>query len=377
MDSELGPFEIIEKHGRTILRLHGTSQQPARVEASETRTILTAFVEGLDVDIRYATILGPFELTPISGEFERTENGRLRVAGTVDFWNSTFLGPVSLRGASFGGNVHLFSCTFTRNTSFSGASFRRDADFRSTVFNGDVAFMDVLFCGDAHFGETEFYGEVRFGGAFAERPASFSDIKFRENTVLAGLWNHILRPFLNLPAHLFSRELPERKVTTFLGLNTTIIDGASNAYLKRYIGDEQWIRSWRLRGKIRQSLFLFWELTSHCGRSFGLWMFWVLAAATVFGAVFADYSAPAWLPEPIEALLIRMDPDVAVSSSTRIPTPFTPYYFSIVTFTTLGFGDIHPLNFAGEVWLVVEVLLGYVMLGGLIGIFANKLARRS
>ena len=377
MDSELGPFKVVEKHGRTILWLRGTSQQPARVEASETRTILTALAEGLDVDIRYASILGPLELSLISKEFDRTEDGRLRVAGNVNFENSEFRGPVSLSGASFGGNVHIFSCTFPCNTSFSGASFRRDADFRGTVFNGDVGFRDVLFCGDAHFWEAEFYGEAQFAGAFAERPASFSDVKFRENTVSAGLWNHIVRPCLNLPARLISRELPERKVTTFLGLNTTIMDGASNAYLKRYIGDEQWIRSWRRRGKVRRSLFFFWESTSHCGRSFGLWMFWVLAAAMVFGAVFADYSAPAWLPEPIEALLVHMDPDLAVSSTARTPTPFTPYYFSIVTFTTLGFGDIHPLNLAGEVWLALEVLLGYIMLGGLIGVFANKFARRS
>ena len=59
----------------------------------------------------------------------------------------------------------------------------------------------------------------------------------------------------------------------------------------------------------------------------------------------------------------------------RETTGFTPYYFSIVTFTTLGFGDVIPLNLAGEVWLAIEVVLGYVMLGGLISIFANKLAK--
>lgn len=377
MDSELGPFEVVEKHGRAILRLHGTSQRPARVEASETKTILTALAEGLDVDLRYAIILGPLELSLVSEDFSRTEDGRLCVAGNVDFWNNEFRRPVSFRGACFSGDVHIFSCTFPGNTSFSGASFRRDADFRATVFNGDVGFRDVLFCGDAHFWETEFYGEAQFAGAFAERPASFSDVKFRENTVLAGLWNYVARPSLNLLARLISRELPERKITTFLGLNTTIMDGASNPWLKRYISDEQWIRSWRRRGKVRRALFFFWELTSHCGRSFGLWMFWVVASAMVFGAVFADYTAPAWLPEPIEALLVHMDPDIAVSSAARTPTAFTPYYFSIVTFTTLGFGDIHPLDFAGEVWLALEVLLGYIMLGGLIGIFANKFARRS
>jgi len=65
------------------------------------------------------------------------------------------------------------------------------------------------------------------------------------------------------------------------------------------------------------------------------------------------------------------------SSIPRDKTDFTPYYFSIVTFTTLGFGDITPANKAGEIWLALEVILGYIMLGGLISIFANKLARRS
>jgi len=42
-----------------------------------------------------------------------------------------------------------------------------------------------------------------------------------------------------------------------------------------------------------------------------------------------------------------------------------------------GLGDVTPLNTAGEVWLTIEVITGYIMLGGLISIFANKLARRA
>ena len=44
------------------------------------------------------------------------------------------------------------------------------------------------------------------------------------------------------------------------------------------------------------------------------------------------------------------------------------FYFSIVTMTTLGFGDIHasPTNQAGQIALIVQVLLGYVMLGVLV-----------
>ena len=53
------------------------------------------------------------------------------------------------------------------------------------------------------------------------------------------------------------------------------------------------------------------------------------------------------------------------------------FYFSIVTFTTLGFGDVITANRAARVMVTLEVILGYVMLGGLISIFATKLARRS
>jgi hypothetical protein len=52
-------------------------------------------------------------------------------------------------------------------------------------------------------------------------------------------------------------------------------------------------------------------------------------------------------------------------------------YFSFVTFTTLGFGDITPIKWYAQIIVTIEVILGYGMLGGLISILANKLARRS
>jgi CBS domain containing-hemolysin-like protein len=55
----------------------------------------------------------------------------------------------------------------------------------------------------------------------------------------------------------------------------------------------------------------------------------------------------------------------------RSPTWFTPYYFSIVTFKTLGFGDVVPKNLAAETWLTIEVVIGYI------AIFETKWARRS
>jgi len=49
-----------------------------------------------------------------------------------------------------------------------------------------------------------------------------------------------------------------------------------------------------------------------------------------------------------------------------------PVYFSIVTMTTLGFGDMYANkgSIAGHVILAVQVILGYVLLGALITRFA-------
>ncbi len=55
----------------------------------------------------------------------------------------------------------------------------------------------------------------------------------------------------------------------------------------------------------------------------------------------------------------------------------TSFYFSIVNFTALGFGDIVAANSEARFLVGLEVVFSYIMLGGLISIFANKFARRS
>jgi hypothetical protein len=47
-------------------------------------------------------------------------------------------------------------------------------------------------------------------------------------------------------------------------------------------------------------------------------------------------------------------------------------YFSVVTMTTLGFGDLHaaPQSIAGHGLLTFQVLLGYVILGALVTRFS-------
>jgi uncharacterized protein YjbI with pentapeptide repeats len=58
-------------------------------------------------------------------------------------------------------------------------------------------------------------------------------------------------------------------------------------------------------------------------------------------------------------------------------SPLSPFYHSVVTYTKLGFGYMTPRHWIGEVLLVCEGILGYLTLGLLLSILANRVARRS
>ena len=295
----------------------------------------------------------------------------------ADFSFATFSQRASFSGATFSQAAYFRHATFSQVAVFGGATFSQSADFVDATFSQGAFFTAATFSQEADFTWAGFWGSPDFTSAGIAFPGSFRGVRLHENTTPVGLHNDVWCPLVRWLTR--GKVKPRKKpVTDFSRLNTTtIMDASSNPYLKRYIEDEQWIASWRARSRWHKFLFYVWELTCHCGRSFALWLFWTLLAAAIFGFIYAPYHAPSWLP--LKSVFVSLDPHLQVSPAVpdRMPTRLTPYYFSIVTFTTLGFGDVTPLNLWGEIWLALEVLLGYIMLGGLISILANKLARRS
>jgi len=133
--------------------------------------------------------------------------------------------------------------------------------------------------------------------------------------------------------------------------------------LERYIRDEQWIAELQQTSEssrvLRTALF-FWRISSNYGRSFGLWFIWAVIVAIFFGVFY------------------QFVPIGPAPGQTNVPQGwFTRFYFSVIAFTTLGFGDVYPQNTVAQILVMIEVLLGYLMLGGLVSILANKFARRA
>jgi uncharacterized protein YjbI with pentapeptide repeats len=215
----------------------------------------------------------------------------------VDFSEATFSGWANFVESIFSKSVDFIITTFNKSVVFYGTTFSEDVDFSRAIFSEDVDFSEVIF------------GKyVCFNGVRMLFSADFSRVRFSENTVSKGLLNLLYGEILFLAfgwiillllewekdfgpklliwvkryrwkifTHIWTRIWKKRfrwKATEFSMNTEKVMDASTNPYLKRYIEDELWIDSWKNSSWIKKFLFFFWELTSHCGRSFVLWLFW-------------------------------------------------------------------------------------------------------
>lgn len=142
----------------------------------------------------------------------------------------------------------------------------------------------------------------------------------------------------------------------WVGVDIMNVDFCGAYLVRRQILDQNYLHEFRQQGRLARVSYWIWWATSDCGRSFARWGLWTVALAIGFGGLYQ-----------LVDLDLRESPD----------SWMTHVYFSIVTLTTLGYGDIVPVSATARLITLVEVVTGYVMLGGLLGIFANKMARRA
>lgn len=102
----------------------------------------------------------------------------------------------------------------------------------------------------------------------------------------------------------------------------------------------------------------FWRISSNYGVSLLRWQIIFFSMATFFGFLYWKFNLVRYSDTP----------------STQV-TGFSNFYFSFITITTLGFGDIIAKKGVGEFVVTLEVLIGYMMLGVLMGIFTKKFIR--
>ena len=133
----------------------------------------------------------------------------------------------------------------------------------------------------------------------------------------------------------------------------TEFDGAH--LVRRVILDQNYLYEFRNRDRLHAVIYEIWRITSDCGRSFARWGLMTAMTAVAFSIIYTF-----------------VDIDYG-----DYETSLSPLYFSVVTLTTLGYGDALPASMPAQIVVLFEVVIGYVMLGGVLSIFANRMGRRA
>jgi len=154
--------------------------------------------------------------------------------------------------------------------------------------------------------------------------------------------------------HARLRMMSHFKTANWLGVDIRDVNFSGAYLMRREIIDQNFIKEFRSYNQISKILYYPWLWTCDCGRSMFRWCCCIGILLLIFTALYhfvgIDYGP--------------------------YPTKISPLYFSVVTLTTLGFGDAVPQTIGGQIVVMLEVSTGYIMLGGLLSIFSNKLARR-
>ena len=182
--------------------------------------------------------------------------------------------------------------------------------------------------------------------------ANLSSVTFDQNIS----WNVLKQTGINFKK-IWKRRYDILLDTTMRckGVNATTCYGSQ--MFKLFLQDQDYLEEF-LDKRWGKQVFIIWWLFADCGRSLVRWAGWSLLLACCFAAIFWTLG-----PKSFDTQHLNFGFN-------------TMFYYSVVTFTTLGFGDIIPKTSTAALWVTLEVILGYIMLGGLITIFASKLSRR-
>ncbi len=141
---------------------------------------------------------------------------------------------------------------------------------------------------------------------------------------------------------------------SFLGVEIDDARLTGAHLLRRHVVDQNYLHEFRRQSPSAELVYKLWWLTSDCGRSFLRWGLWCLFITVVYALIYSF---------------------VNISYGSH-PTPLSPLYYSVVTITTLGYGDALPASMPAQIACMSQVIIGYIMLGGLLSIFASRMGRR-
>ena len=294
--------------------------------------------------------------------------------GYVNFGWASFGGDADFCGANFGGYVNFRDADFRDDVNFCRANFGGDADFGWASFGGavniwdadfrdDADFYGANFGGDADFGDVDFYGNATFHSTEFNK-VSFSNTSFTNVSLIESDFNQMKVEWRTLKDALSADGLTYIKLIKNFREMEQFEDADAAYYKYRRLSQANKKRSF---SKLTDVVAGF-----SCGYGVKPWN--AAALAVVIILIFIPIYG---LRGGIRRSKENDEKDEEdVSSRRKTWNAFVDaFYFSMVTFTTIGYGDLYPADRYRKVAVMIEGLLGWLILALFLVTLANVMIR--
>ena len=300
-----------------------------------------------------------------AGPWEQPEALKVVFEKDVLFNSSVFAGQTRFSNAEFKGLAGFDGCTFCRVCSFRKAIFHERMMLRTATFEGYGLFNEAMFCGDTRFANSSFGKGSNFTGAQFQNRCDFSAVHSRSKAVPVyegisftrnnygddeSFWRFIKQScqeagYYQQAGECFYFERCAHFWQKFRGTNYEKLSGGNKAL--------RWAGGIRLLPELILGRFLF---------GYGERPIRVLVAGVVIIILCGLFYS-----SDLAHITYRFDAQRQLSF-------FDGLYFSTITFTTLGLGDIYP---AGSDWLTRVVTMFESLSGAcLMALFVVCLSKR-
>ncbi|MCF7889741.1 potassium channel family protein [Candidatus Bipolaricaulota bacterium] len=280
---------------------------------------------------------------------------------SVDFTDVKFEESKEFRWTKFKGRVFFDAAHFKNFVSFRDVDFFRDTSFVKTHFEGKVDWTGAKFLKGASFKRTQFEGDVWFIGVKFHRIVYMKNTEFGDGELIVGA-----NKFEN-PRHGESFYRKVRKKFE----NDGNRDEADKWFRHEMIMKRRQLKSYNPRKWFSYLVDFITGYGTSWSKVIGSWIVVIFG----YGLAYAYFNG---LTATMESV------NISKSLTWTLQPPFIlcdwagllkNFYFSTVTFTTLGYGDIAP---DGLVWQLVagsESVIGGILMATLVLVFGRKFMR--